>query len=196
MIKTCSPACVSKAFSGHQILSSKSHRDNFPESTAKGFLVKKGCFAHTTAPTPLTYTTQQHLHRSPTPHHSTYTTHIHHTTAHTPLTYTTPQHIHRSHSPHHSTYIAHIHHTTAPTSLAYIKRHNLHLQRSLTSRHSTYIAHLHHTTVFTPLAYTPQRLFYFSLISKARVGLATVGMHPCVSERSRCGAVRFLEWLR
>ena len=116
---------------------------------------------------------------------------------------------------HHGTRTLHVHHTTVPT------------HRSLTPHHSTYIAHVHHTTAFTPFAYTTtqHRFFFFSLISKAGVGLAGVGgMHPsaglvrvealslwrpansklrlrtgcglCVSKRSRGGAVRILSWLR
>ena len=60
-----------------------------PQNTAKGSSSKNGCLAYTTANTPLTCTTRQHLHRPYTPHHSTYTAHTHHTTAPTPPTCTT-----------------------------------------------------------------------------------------------------------
>ena len=87
---------------------SRKHRDVF--------LVKNGCFAHTTTPTSLTYTTPlatQHLHHFYTARrqHNIRTVDIHHATVYT---YTTGP-IHRSHTPRqstslHSTYAARRHH--------------------------------------------------------------------------------------
>ena len=155
MIKTCSPACVSKAFSGYQILSSNHIGTIFPKAPRRGSSSKRllcthhstynAHIHHTTALTSLAYTAPQHIHHSHTPHHSTYTAHIHHTTALTSPAYTTPRHIHRSHTPHHSTYIACLHQTPQSTPTALTHAAPQHLHSSPTPHHCIYTARLHTT---------------------------------------------------